>query len=93
MEKKEGGRKSLAHHETSGVIQLEITDSFIRAWQERDTVNDVGNKGLMLRFAGVMCSAVSALFLSYRANLDGKLSFYGVILKIISFSIIQNNIF
>jgi len=90
MEKKTGNRKSIAHHTSSGTIQLEITDSFIRAWNERDTEHTVGKRGLILRFVGVMCSAVSALLLSYRANLDGKLSFYGVILKIISFMIMSS---
>ena len=90
MDKKTVTRKSIAHHQSSGTIQLEITDSFIRAWNERDTDHNVGNKGLLLRFVGVMCSGVSALLLSYRANLDGKLSFYGVILKIISFMIMSS---
>ncbi len=90
MDKKSGNRKSIAHHTSSGTIQLEITDSFIRAWNERDTEHNVGNKGLLLRFIGVMCSGVSALLLSYRANLDGKLSFYGVILKIVSFMIMSS---
>jgi len=89
MEKKGGNRKSIAHHTSSGTIQLEITDSFIRAWNERDTAHNVGKRGLLLRFIGVMCSGVSALLLSYRANLDGKLSFYGVVLKIISFLIMS----
>lgn len=90
MEKKKCNRKSIAHHTSSGTIQLEITDSFIRAWNERDTEHNVGKKGLLLRFIGVMCSGVSALLLSYRANLDGKLSFYGVILKIVSFMIMSS---
>ena len=90
MEKKGGTRKSIAHHTSSGTIQLEITDSFIRAWNERDTEHNVGNRGLLLRFVGVMCSGISALLLSYRANLDGKLSFYGVILKIVSFMIMSS---
>ena len=89
METNSGTRKSIAHHTSSGTIQLEITDSFIRAWNERDTEHNVGKRGLLLRFIGVMCSGVSALLLSYRANLDGKLSFYGVILKIISFLIMS----
>lgn len=92
MDKKKINRKSIAHHTSSGTIQLEITDSFIRAWNERDTEHTVGKRGLLLRFIGVMCSGVSALLLSYRANLDGKLSFYGVILKILSF-IIMSSIF
>lgn len=92
MEKKKGNRKSIAHHTSSGTIQLEITDSFIRAWNERDTEHNVGKKGLLLRFIGVMCSGISALLMSYRANLDGKLSFYGVILKIVSF-VIMSSIF
>ena len=90
MEKKERTRKSIAHHTSSGTIQLEITDSFIRAWNERGTEHNVGNRGLILRFVGVMCSGVSALLLSYRVNLDGKLSFYGVILKIVSFMIMSS---
>ena len=88
MDKKNNKRMSIAHHASSGTIQLEITDSFIRAWNERDTDHSVGNRGLMVRFVGVLCSALSAILLSYRANIDGKLSFYGIILKIISFSII-----
>ena len=92
MSTRKSERKSIAKHGSSGTIQLEITDSFIRAWNERDTENNVGKKGLLLRFIGVMCSGLSALLLSYRANLDGKLSFYGVILKIISF-IIMSSIF
>ena len=91
MEKKTK-RKTLAHHSSSGTIQLEITDSFIRAWNERDTEHSVGNKGLILRFIGVLCSAISSILLSYRANIDGKLSFYGIILKINSF-IIMGSIF
>lgn len=85
-------RKTIAHHSSSGTIQLEISDSFIRAWHERNTDHAVSRKGLLYRFFGVMCSALSALLLSYRANLDGKLSFYGVILKILSF-IIMSSIF
>lgn len=92
MSKTTVARKSIAHHTSSGTIQLEITDSFIRAWNERDTEHHVGTRGILLRFVGVMCSGVSALLLSYRANLDGKLSFYGVILKIVSF-IIMSSIF
>lgn len=82
-------RKSIAHHNSSSdVIQLEITDSFIRAFQNRhDKNNNVGKRGLVLRFVGVLCSGASALLISYRANLDGKLSFYGIILKIVSFLI------
>ena len=92
MEKSRATRKTIAHHSSSGTIQLEITDSFIRAWNERDTEHTVGKRGLLLRFIGVVCSGFSALLLSYRANLDGKLSFYGVILKIVSF-IIMSSIF
>ncbi len=90
MENNSGTRKSIAHQSSSGTIQLEITDSFIRAWNERDTEHNVGKRGLLLRFIGVMCSGVSALLLSYRVNLDGKLSFYGVILKIVSFMIMSS---
>ena len=89
MSKKSVNRKSIAHHASSGIIQLEITDSFIRAWNERDTEHTVGRRGLILRFVGVMCSGVSAVFISYRANMDGKLSFYGIILKIVSFMIMS----
>ena len=45
-----------------------------------------------MRFLGVLCSALSAMLLSYRANVDGKLSFYGIIFKIISF-LIMGSIF
>lgn len=90
MEEEAGTRKSIAQHTSSGTIQLEITDSFIRAWNERNTEHNVGKRGLILRFIGVLCSALSALLLSYRANLDGKLSFYGVILKIVSFMIMSS---
>jgi hypothetical protein len=87
MEKK---RRSIVHHTSSGgTIQLEITDSFIRAWNDRGNEDSVGKKGLLLRFVGVLCTGVSALLFSYRANYDGKLSFYGVILKIISFVIMS----
>lgn len=90
MEKREKGRRSIAHHTSSGgTIQLEITDSFIRAWNERDSTNAVGRNGLLVRFVGVLCTGLSALLMSYRANLDGKLSFYGVILKILSFVIMS----
>ena len=90
MEEEAGTRKSIAQHTSSGTIQLEITDSFIRAWNERDTEHNVGKRGLILRFIGVLCTGLSSLLLSYRANLDGKLSFYGVILKILSFMIMSS---
>ena len=80
-------RKSIAKHESSGVIQLEITDSFIRAWQNRNTKDTVGKRGLTLRFVGVLLSAGASLLMSYRVNVDGKMSFYGIILRIISFTI------
>jgi hypothetical protein len=80
-------RKSIAKHESSGVIQFEITDSFIRAWQDRNKPNDVGNYGLLLRGTGVLLSAAGSLLISYRVNIDGKMSFYGIILRIMSFTI------
>lgn len=83
-------RPSLTHHTSSGTtIQLEISDSFIRAWNDRNTSSTVGTRGLVLRFIGLLCTSTSALLLSYRANIDGKLSFWGVILKIISFLIMS----
>ena len=87
MDKQNNKRKSIAHHSSSGTIQLEITDSFIRAWNERDSDHSVGYRGLIVRFIGLLCSALSAILLSYRANIDGKLSFYGIIFKIFSFFI------
>lgn len=80
-------RKSIAKHESSGAIQLEITDSFIRAWQDRNKPNNVGNYGLLLRGAGVLLSAAGSLLISYRVNIDGKMSFYGIIFRIMSFTI------
>lgn len=81
-------RKSIAkHNSSSDTIQLEITDSFIRAWQNRDEDKTVSKYGLLLRFIGVLCSGISAILISWRANVDGKLSFYGIILKIVSFGI------
>ena len=74
-------RKSIAkHNSSSDTIQLEITDSFIRAWQNRDEDKTVSKYGLLLRFIGVLCSGISAILISWRANVDGKLSFYGIIL-------------
>ena len=82
-------RKSIAHHDSSGVIQLEITDSFIRAWQHRNEPDNVGKSGLFLRGFGVFLSALGSLLISYRVNVDGKLSFYGIIFRIISFGIMS----
>ena len=73
-------------HESSGTIQLEISDSFIKAWKER---KQRSKGGLCLRFAGVLCTAVSSLLLAWRANVDGKLSFYGILLRILSFVIMS----
>lgn len=83
-------RKSIAHHVSSETIQLEITDSFIRAWQNRNEPNNtVTKKGLMLRFTGVCLSVVSSILMTYRANVDGKISFYALCCRIISFSIMS----
>lgn len=88
--KKKGDRKSIAHHVSSETIQLEITDSFIRAWQNRnEPSNTVTRKGLMLRFIGVCLSVVSSILMTYRANVDGKQSFYALCCRIISFGIMS----
>lgn len=88
--KKKHDRKSIAHHVSSETIQLEITDSFIRAWQNRnEPSNTVTRKGLILRFIGVCLSVISSLLMTYRANIDGKLSFYALCCRIISFSIMS----
>lgn len=84
-------RKSIAHHDTSSeTIQLEITDSFIRAWQTRnEPSNTVSKKGLILRFVGVCLSFVSSMLMTYRANIDGKISFYALCCRIVSFCIMS----
>ena len=67
--------------------ELEITLNFLQGWQQ-DVDDESGSRwGLFIRFTAVMFSAISALLLSYRANIDGKMSFYGVILKVVSFTI------
>lgn len=85
-----GERKSIAHHVSSETIQLEITDSFIRAWQNRnEPSNTVTKKGLLLRFIGVCLSMVSSLLMTWRANIDGKISFYALCCRLLSFSIMS----
>lgn len=67
--------------------ELEITLNFLQGWQQDAENESSSRSGLFIRFVAVLFSAVSAVLLSYRANVDGKLSFYGVVLKIISFTI------